>query len=65
MDLSLTQLKKKTAKACIKALVGARSIQSLHLTSPEVAKIKKAANKILKFCLFDEALGSTCPDEIS
>ena len=37
----------------------------MHLTSPEVEALKRAAKKILNLCLFDRAQVSICPDEIS
>ena len=52
LDLSLTMLQKKTAKVCLRALVAARSIQSLHLTSPQVEQLSKAAQEILGRTLF-------------
>ena len=48
----------------MKALVDARSIQSLHLASRNAAKFRLAAQKIFKRCLFDYTANDTCNEEI-
>ena len=44
--------------------MGARSIQSLHLTSPATEKLSKAADKIFRHCLFNLMDNEQCADEI-
>ena len=57
-------MKVKTAKVCMKALMSARSIQSLHLTSPAIDKLSKAADKIFRHCLFNLMDNDPCAEEI-
>ena len=65
VDLSMTQMRNKTAKVCMQSLKTSRSVQSLHLSGQNVEKLTQVAERIFQSCLYNQMHEAPCPDEIS
>jgi hypothetical protein len=65
LDLSLMEINLESIHAIVTALKTARSIQSIHLSSQQMKKIKQIVHEILGSLVFDRISMKRIPPEVN